>query len=43
VLKNAKDKACTSELWRSPYAAIERLAQRVGDDETAARRVDPRR
>jgi ferritin-like metal-binding protein YciE len=35
VLKNAKD-ACASEaLEIATYAAIERLAQRVGDDETA--------
>ncbi|MGE5636951.1 MAG: DUF892 family protein [Nocardioidaceae bacterium] len=36
VLKNAKD-ACASEaLEIATYTAIERLAQRVGDDETAA-------
>jgi ferritin-like metal-binding protein YciE len=35
VLKNAKD-ACASEAVEiATYAAIERLAQRVGDDETA--------
>ena len=35
VLKNAKD-ACASEaLEIATYTAIERLAQRVGDDETA--------
>ena len=35
VLKNAKDAAATEALEIATYTAIERLAQEVGDDETA--------
>ena len=35
VLKNAKDAAATEALEIATYTAIERLAQSVGDDETA--------
>jgi ferritin-like metal-binding protein YciE len=35
VLKNAKDAAATEALEIATYAAIERLASAVGDDETA--------
>ena len=44
VLKNAKDAYASEALEIATYTAIERLAQAVGDDETAAAgRVDPRR
>src|SRR5918995_7028784 len=35
VLKNAKDACATEALQIATYTAIERLAQRLGDDETA--------
>jgi ferritin-like metal-binding protein YciE len=35
VLKNAKDAAATEALEIATYAAIERLARDIGDDETA--------
>ena len=44
VLKNAKDTCATEALEIATYAAIERLARAVGDEETAAlASVDPGR
>jgi ferritin-like metal-binding protein YciE len=43
VLKNAKDACATEALEMATYTAIERLAQSVGDDETASLAASIRR